>query len=218
MDLLLIDDHRLVRDGIRAIVEATGLFTRTIECGSLASALARVDSDGDQIGFVILDLGLPDASGFECLIRVRDALPGVPILVVSGEDQRESIDSAFDLGARGYLPKSSSPTALRLAIESILGDELYVPPQRLGHLGRASQNDEGSPPPPERGLLTRRQCEVLRLLAKGRTNKEIAEIMGLSLSTIRIHVSAVLDRLGVENRTQAATCPAARRFLGGGPT
>ncbi|MFT3926474.1 MAG: response regulator transcription factor [Myxococcales bacterium] len=213
MDLLLIDDHALVREGIRALADATGLFGHILECGSLAHALDTARTERARIGFVILDLGLPDAVGFDALVRLREALPEAPILVVSGGDTPTVIDTAFELGARGYLPKCSSPTALRLAIQSVLGDERYVPPQLLGHGGAARRPSTPAASPANLERLTPRQNEVLKLLAKGYANKEIANALDLSLSTVRIHVSAVLERLGVENRTQAAMCSTAQVLL-----
>lgn len=187
-------------------------FDRCFEHDTLAGGIARAREVGDALGLVILDLGLPDASGLGVLDQMMAACPGVPVIVVSGGDDATVIHGAFARGARGYVPKNSSAPAFRAAVETVLSGELYVPPHVLP--GR-------TPSIPPSGItqrpaaapsvqLTPRQEEVLRLLARGLANKEIASELGMSPSTVRVHVTAVLKALGVENRTQAALSDAAK--------
>lgn len=213
MQLMIVDDHGLVRQGLRLMAEAMGRFDTVVECASLAAALAEARKAGDALALVMLDLGLPDAGAMEGLDRFRAAFPGVPVLVVSGEDGAGLIDEAFAHGARGYVPKNSSSLALRTAIETVLGGELYVPPHVLPSRGQSSR------PPADANSgssarLTPRQGDVLVLLARGLANKEIAQELDMSLSTVRVHVGAIFKLLGVENRTQAATSPITLRLLG----
>jgi DNA-binding NarL/FixJ family response regulator len=211
MHLMIVEDHALVREGFRMILEGIGRFDDTVECGSLASALARARGLGQDLGLIVLDLGLPDVTGFEGLDQIVSLCPAVPVLVVSGETTADAIRGAFAHGARGFVPKNSSGPAFRAAVEAILRGERYVPPQVLA-------GDLPAPPRPRDAQdgavaaerLTTRQGDVLRLLARGLTNKEIAHELDMSPATVRVHVTAILKVLGVENRTQAAISDAAR--------
>ena len=123
------------------ILESTGRFEGAIECGSLAAALSHVRERASDLGLVILDLGLPDTTGLGGLQALVAACPEVPVVVVSGGAESETIHAAFAGGARGYVPKSSTGPAFRGAVEAVLRGELYVPPHVLA--GRP-----GSTPPP----------------------------------------------------------------------
>lgn len=217
MQLMIVDDHGLVRQGLRLMAEAMGRFDSVVECASLAAAIAQARALGDALGLVMLDLGLPDAGAMEGLDRFRSAYPGIPVLVVSGEEGADLIDDAFAHGARGYVPKNSSSAALRTAIETVLGGELYVPPHVLPSRAQSTR------PPLDAAAttgtrLTPRQSDVLVLLARGLANKEIAQELEMSLSTVRVHIGAIFKLLGVENRTQAATSPITLKLLGRSPT
>jgi DNA-binding NarL/FixJ family response regulator len=214
MHVLIVEDYALVREGLRMMLSDTGLFDRTIECDSLASALAEASDSARALGLVLLDLGLPDAEGLDALDRIHAAHPDVPILIVSGGDDAAIIDAAFARGARGYVPKSSSGSALRVAVEAVLRGELYVPPHVLpSRAGSARPQPLLRTPPSIR--LTPRQADVLALLARGLANKEIGEQLAMSPSTVRAHVSAIFKLLGVENRTQAAMSEVACALLAG---
>lgn len=212
MQLMIVDDHVLVRQGLRMMAEALGRFDAFTECASIAAALAEARAAGDSLGLVMLDLGLPDSDGMSGLDRLRAQCPNVPVLVVSGEDNPRLIDDAFAHGARGYVPKNSSSTALRTAIETVLGGELYVPPHVLPSRGQSSRPPEPDAAPGAK--LTPRQSDVLVLVARGLANKEIASELDMSLSTVRVHVGAIFKLLGVENRTQAAMSTMALKLLG----
>jgi len=212
--LMIVDDHGLVRQGLRMMAETMGRFDQVIECASLASALAEARTAGDSLALVILDLGLPDADSMEGLDRLHAVCPNVPVLVVSGEDGARLIDDAFAHGARGYVPKNSSSLALRAAIETVLGGELYVPPHVLPSRGLSSRPAAAGNAAVQVAKLTPRQNDVLVLLSRGLANKEIAQELDMSLSTVRVHLGAIFKVLGVENRTQAAMSPTALKLLG----
>ena len=213
MLLLLVDDHTLVREGLRMQIEAMDKFERIVECPSMSKALEQSAENGADVGLVMLDLNLEDAQGPEVVELIRAAVPGAPILVISAEDQPAIISDAIARGAQGYLPKSSSGEALRAAVASVLEGTVYLPPYISPTFDRTFDHGQGEYSAPRVVPLTSRQGEVLIRLAKGLSNKEIAEALKLSLSTVRVHVSAVFDRLDVENRTQAATSPTARFLL-----
>ncbi len=211
MQLLIVEDHSLVREGLRMLLDDAKRFERCWECGTLARALEQARTMGPSLGLVLLDLGLPDASGIEVLDRMREVCPDVPVIVVSGGDDLDVIDQALARGARGYVPKNSSGPALRVAVETVLAGELYVPPHVLPSRTPSQPPATPSPGTPSNAMqLTPRQEEVLRLIARGLANKEIADVLGMSASTVRVHVTAVLKTLGVENRTQAALSETAR--------
>lgn len=188
-------------------------FDGCTECGSLEGALARAKELGDSLGLVLLDLGLPDAEGLPVLDRMVEACPGVPIIVVTGEVDGALIDDAFARGARGFVPKNSSGPALRVAVDSVLQGELYIPPQVLRVRPSSVPPLASAVEPPASARLTPRQADVLRLLARGLANKEIADELGMSPATVRVHVTALFKTLGVENRTQAALSDVARQLV-----
>ena len=212
--VIIVEDHTLVRQGLRAVVEATGQFDTCIECASLSAALVEVKQAGDALSLLLLDMGLPDASGSFALDELKQLCPKVPVLVVSGTVDAQSIDSAFAKGARGYVPKNSSATAFRAAIEMVMNGEMYVPPHVLPSQGSDAPPVAVQQPSSGQARLTRRQSDVLVMMAKGLQNKEIAQALDMSPSTVRAHVTAILKALGVENRTQAATSPTAQVLLG----
>jgi DNA-binding NarL/FixJ family response regulator len=209
--LLIVDDHGLVRQGLRLMAEGLGRFDAIVECASIASALSEARSEEGSLALIMLDLGLPDADALDGLDRLHAQCPEVPVIVVSGEEDPRLIDAAFLHGARGYVPKNSSGHALRAAIDAVLGGEVYVPPHVLPSRGRSSRP---AAEPESVSKLTPRQSDVLVLLARGLANKEIAEELDMSLSTVRVHVGAIFKLLGVENRTQAAMSPLAQKLLG----
>lgn len=194
--------------------ESVGRFASVSEVGSLAGALADLKLHSQRPGLVMLDLGLPDAVGGTALKMVVERCAEAPVLVVSGLDDPRSIDEAFALGARGYVPKNSSARTLRTAIETVLGGELYVPPHVLPSRAEAHRPLFPSSGQAVAVRLTRRQSDVLLHLSRGLSNKEIATELDMSLSTVRVHLSAVFKILGVENRTQAAMSSVARKLLG----
>lgn len=212
--LLIVEDHALMREALRMMTEASRQFSSIVEAGSLSAALAQLRSDPEPPRLVILDLGLPDADGYTALRLVLEHGAGAPVLVVAGRDDATAIDETFALGASGYVPKNSSARTLRTAIESVLDGELYVPPHVLPSRSHAGRPLHLATTPKIEAKLTRRQNDVLLQLARGVSNKEIAAELDMSLSTVRVHVSAVLKLLGAENRTQAAMSATALKLLG----
>jgi DNA-binding NarL/FixJ family response regulator len=213
MPVLLIEDHGIVREGFRMLLESMQRFDRIIEAGTLAEALATCSALAGALDLIIVDLGLPDAAGLEALDRLNEAYPRIPLLVVSGASCLETVRAALTRGAKGYVPKNASGVALREAIERALRGKSYVPSGLPSPATAAAERAPGA----DAARLTRRQEDVLRLLASGLANKEIAVALNMSPATVRVHVTAILKELGVENRTQAAISPEARRLSAGRP-
>lgn len=204
MRILIVDDHPLMADAIGLAMSTLDRATEVETTGNLAGAIARAQKAAFDL--CLLDLGLPDCSGLQALERMRDALPDLPVVVVSGSDDAGNVLKALDLGAMGYIPKTSPRDVLLGAVRLVASGGIYVPVQAL------KSRDAGESPPaasaPASGRvedlsLSARQGEVLGLLLKGLPNKLIARKLDISENTTKIHVSAVLRALGVSTRTQA---------------
>jgi NarL family two-component system response regulator LiaR len=198
--LLLVEDHPIVREGLRGLLvtEPDLLIVGEAEGGATAVQLVqRLAPD-----VVLLDLLLPDCSGVELIVAFKEAQPGLRILVLSGVVDDEVVLAAIRAGADGFLPKSSAIAGLAEAVRKVFRDQLPLPSQLTRKLlGEFAQ--KGSPAPLPKAPLTRRELTILREMARGLTNIEIAHATQLSDSTIRTHVNHLLRKLGVQNRLQA---------------
>lgn len=210
MRIVLADDHRLVRDGIKFYLSRLASSAQILEAGTFEEALEKATSE-DPPDLIILDLNMPGMRGFEGLDIVRDRLPGVPVAILSGSISPEDVIEALDHGAAGYLPKTLSGKAMINALKLILSGERYVPSIALPSSAlRSGRRAGGGPPARDRDAgapmdkLTEREREVLALLVKGKSNKEIARELALQDVTVRLHLKGVFRKLGVSNRTQAA--------------
>jgi DNA-binding NarL/FixJ family response regulator len=195
MRILVVDDHPLMADALGHAMSALDRAPVVEKTGNLASALARAAEASFDL--CLLDLGLPDCSGLKALTRMREAFPTLAVVVVSGVDDMASVIAALELGAMGYIPKTSQRDVLLSAVRLVASGGIYVPPEALRQ----------APPPATESTpalaLSSRQQEVLGLLLKGLSNKLIARQLDITESTAKIHVSAVLRALGVATRTQA---------------
>ncbi|MES9961184.1 MAG: response regulator transcription factor [Sedimenticola sp.] len=204
MRFLVADDHELVRKGL---IDALGQFAAGAEIHDFPDARTTLDAvrGGNEYDLLLLDLFMPGGDGFELLREVCNSLPDTPVVVLSGSDKPAHIRKSLDLGAAGFIPKSSGMDVMMSALKLVLAGGIYVPPDLLRNptedeLKSDISVDQLSLP----DGLTGRQKEVLRLMGDGKSNKEIARELGLSENTIKIHVAAVLKTLGVNNRTKAA--------------
>ncbi len=186
--VLVVDDHPLV--ALILLEQARAAFpgAQVAGAGSVAEAIA---SEG--VDLVMLDLGLPGCVGIEALTRVRAAHPEARVVVVSATEERDVILAALGAGAAGYIPKTSAPGVVTAALRLVAEGGVYVPPQAL----------EGERPAGEPIGLTGRQLEVLRGIARGQANKEIARRLGISEDTVKQHAKAVFAALRVKSRSQA---------------
>lgn len=143
---------------------------------------------------MLLDLNLPDSRGLDTLMQLREAAPMARVIVLSADDRAETVMAALDGGASGFIPKSADATALDQALRTVLGGGVHVPPA----VARGPDAGTGSELPP----LTARQLDVFRCLVSGLSNKLIARELALSDSTVKTHVQAIFDKLGVTSRAQ----------------
>jgi DNA-binding NarL/FixJ family response regulator len=198
MKVLAVDDHAVVRQGLAALLVSSGAVEAVEEAASLAEALALAASRRD-LDAVILDLKLPDAAGAAAVTAFARAAPTLPIIVVSASEDPADVRRALDAGALGYAPKSASPETLVAAVRTVLAGGVYTPPLMQGPAAKAEAATRAAVE-----ALTPRQQEVLAAVGGGLSNKEIGRRFDLSEKTVKAHMGAILTRLGVANRTQAA--------------
>lgn len=208
LKLLVIEDHTLVREGLVNLLAQVEDGVVVADRPDFESALALLD-DEDEVNLILLDLALPGIDGFAGLDILRRRYPAIPVAVVSAFDDLPTVTRVMNLGASGFIPKSFSGEQLLAAVRQVLAGEIFRPrgAGKGGHLDDAvplppSGSGGAGVTPAEIGL-TERQAQVLALLARGLSNREIAAHLDLSEGTVKIHVTAILKALGVASRTQA---------------
>lgn len=212
MRILVADDHDLIREGLRHALHALFSDVDIVEARS-AVEVQQIVVLGTKFDLVVLDLVMPGAGGFDLLCKLCDQLGNTPVLVLSASDDAATMRRVLDCGAAGFIPKSTFREVMLGAFKLVMSGGVYVPPALLAHNGLAKNRGNALQPAdfPATSTgrvalsaeLTERQCEVLALLERGLPNKQIARQLGLSEHTIKIHVAAILNALGVSNRTQA---------------
>jgi DNA-binding NarL/FixJ family response regulator len=197
--VLIADDHPLFRGAMREAVG--GLFDRieVTEAGTFEEVVARLEGGG-EVDLILLDLQMPGVRGFSGLMYLRAQYPSLPVAVVSANDDPAVIRRCMAFGAAGFLPKTLGIESLRDAIARVLAGEMWSPPD----VELAAEADADSAAVIQRlATLTPQQVRVLMMLSTGLLNKQIAYELGVSEATVKAHVSAILQKLGVESRTQA---------------
>ncbi len=202
--LVIADDHPLFRGALREAV--TGLFERVdiAEAGTFNEVAELLERGGD-VDLVLLDLTMPGVRGFSGLMYLRAQYPGVPVIVVSANDDPAAIRRCMEFGASGFIPKTLGVEAMRGAISRILGGGVWTPPDVDLSTG---SDAETAALMARMATLTPQQVRVLMMLSEGLLNKQIAYQLGVSEATVKAHVSAILQKLGVESRTQAVIAAA----------
>lgn len=202
MKVLILDDHALLRDALARVVAELAPGATVLEASEPQAALATVETEPD-LDLVLVDLALPRMNGMQVLRSLRERHPAVGVVVVSASADRDTIRQAIDHGALGYIPKSSSTVLLKNALRLVLGGGVYLPPELIG---RAAAPVVGLQPghlvPAEIGL-TQRQSEILALVMKGESNKQIGRHLDIAESTVKNQITAILKALNVSSRTQA---------------
>lgn len=208
MKILVVDDHPLIREALRQVLQGLDRQLDLLEAQSGDEALETA-RDHPDISLILLDLTLPGPDGFDVLRQLRDGHPGMPVVVLSAADQPDTVLRAIDGGAMGFIPKTSSSQLLLNALRLVLSGAIYLPLEVLRkeqEIPPAAPRAPATPvelrDPAEIGL-TGRQAQVLALLVQGKPNKLICRDLNLAEGTVKIHVTAILKALGVANRTQA---------------
>lgn len=202
VNILLIDDHRLVREGTKTILMGIKPSIRFVECASVAKAIQH--GSEEPYDLAVLDLELTDTSGIDSLICFKDALPDVPVVVLSALSDVNQIHKTIDHGAMCFISKSSEYEELTRAFQLILNGGVYLP--KVGVIysneGKALPQS-GSAASDILSSLSPRQREVLQLLLQGLSNKCISAELSIAENTVKTHIANILDLLQVSNRTEA---------------
>src|SRR3954469_15898579 len=202
--LVIADDHPLFRGALREAV--TGLIEHAdiAEAGTFEEVPKLLDKLG-EVDLVLLDLSMPGVRGFSGLMYLRAQYPSVPVVIVSANDEPAVIRRCMDFGASGFIPKTLGVDAMRDAIAGVLRGGVWTPPDvDLNSVADA----ETTALLARLATLTPQQVRVLMMLSEGLLNKQIAYELGVSEATVKAHVSAILQKLGVESRTQAVIAAA----------
>src|SRR6266446_5084624 len=202
--LVIADDHPLFRGALREAV--SGLFedVEIAEAGSFEDVTKLLER-GAEVDLILLDLAMPGVRGFSGLMYLRAQYPSVPVVVVSANDDPAVIRRCMEFGASGFIPKTLGVEAMRVAIARVLEGGVWTPPDVDLEAGTDAETADLMA---RLATLTPQQVRVLMMLSEGLLNKQIAYNLGVSEATIKAHVSAILQKLGVESRTQAVIAAA----------
>jgi len=201
--ILSVDDHPLFREAVKGVLhQLSPEQIQIIEASSCEEALELCLTHTD-LDLIVLDFELPGMDGLSGLCQLRGCQPATPIVMISATEDRITIMQAIEQGAKGFIPKSSSADVMLSALQLVLSGGVYLPMAVM---------DVASPSKPASSQmsgsngnfnLTPKQMDVLQVLAKGKSNREIAHHLGMAENTVRVHVRAILSFLGVANRTEA---------------
>lgn len=202
--VLIADDHPLFRDALKLAVAQAVPGAQIIEADSVHSLFAALDAYPDP-ELLLLDLNMPGAHGFNALVQARAHFPTVPIVVISAREDRRIMHRALGHGAAAFVPKSASIDLIVSALRTVLGGDIWLPASATaaGDASAISLDQQEADATVRLGALTPQQFRVLSMLSAGLLNKQIAADLGVSEATVKAHVSAVMQKLGVSNRTQA---------------
>lgn len=200
--VLVIDDHPLYCDALANAIG--GIFgTEDVRSATCLTDGLRLLNGRYSPDLILLDLNLPDVAGLNGFMRIKDRIPDVPVIVISASSSEKMIQALLSAGAAGFIPKDLPRQAFSEAIRTVCEGKVYAPPgiRRLG----APREDTAVTEIFERiEGLSPQQCRILNLICMGKANKQIAYELALAEATVKAHITALLRRLGVRNRTQAA--------------
>ncbi len=204
LKLLVVDDHELVRDGLVRLLAKVEAKVGVFAAADFESALTILENEA-EFDLLVLDLALPGIDGFAGLDILRRRYPAMPVIVVSAYDDIPNVNRALKLGASGFIPKGFSGEQTLAAVKQVLAGNIFRP----GSSSQAALDDVIPLPPVTKGVppaevgLTDRQTQVLALMVRGMSNREIGEQLNLTEGTVKIHATAVFKTLNVNSRTQA---------------
>jgi len=203
MKILVTDDHALFREGLRYVLMQLEHDVQVLEAGDCDAAV-RIAHAHRDLNLILLDLAMDGLQGIDSFNLLRARVPQVPIVIVSASEDRGLVQQTLDRGAHGYIPKSSTGKTMINALHLVLSGGIYLPPTLLDTPVHSDPEAKTEPPDRQPSLgLTLRQLDVLSLLCKGMSNKTICRILEVSEGTVKRHVTEILRKLNVSNRTQA---------------
>jgi DNA-binding NarL/FixJ family response regulator len=202
--VLLADDHPMMLEGLRKLLEPSCEVAETVTNGyALLEAVGRLRPD-----LVVTDISMPDMDGLEATRRLRATHPGVRVLILSIHTEHSWVNAAFEAGASGYLTKTSAPEEIERAVRDVLGGQIFVSSAvTRGVVSAAVQGVFKALQRSPRGIgqtLTPREIDIVRLVGHGLGNKEIANRLGVSVTTVRTHLSKVYGKMGTASRVELA--------------
>ena len=200
--VVICDDHPVVREGLLSVLERRDDLNVVASIGSVAELLAVAQRTPFDV--VLLDLELPDGSGLTAIERLARVAPKVRVVMFTVHESEETVTAALNAGAKGYVQKGAPADEIATAIRDVHGGRTHVTAQAAA---RAIAGRRG------RGDLSSRQREVLRLIAGGRSNKQIAAALAITERTVKFHVTAIMNKLGVDNRAHAAAAATKKQLL-----
>jgi DNA-binding NarL/FixJ family response regulator len=211
MKFLVVDDHELIREAMRAALKQLDAEATVLEAADSRQAMPLIEENAD-LDLILLDLNLPDRDGFSVLVELRKSHPSVSVVVMSAQQDHDSVVKALNLGALGFIPKSATRKVILGALQLVMSGGIYIPPQALpseqppftptpAPISQAKPETANKISPVDLGL-TGRQIDVLALIMQGKSNKAICRVLDLSEPTVKSHVSAILRALNVSNRTE----------------
>lgn len=216
--ILIIDDHALIREALRGVLKELKGDAMVAEAADWRQASRQIEQ-GAEFDLVLLDLNLPDRDGFDVLAELRESYPAVSVVVLSARQDRESVAKVLELGALGFIPKSSEREVMLSAFKLIFSGGMYIPPEILVRQEPAAARSSAPPVLLQKRVsaadlgLTDRQMDVLALMMQGRSNKAICRELDLAEPTVKNHVTAILKALKVTNRTEAVIAAGALGFV-----
>ncbi len=200
-EVLIADDHPLFRDALARAVTQALPDANLYDADSVAALLTLIEAH-PHAELLLLDLHMPGANGFSALVHVRGQQPGLPVIVVSAQEDARVIQRAIGHGASGYIPKSTSAENIVVAIRRVLEGDVWLPPQAVGLSAKVESAEAHAAA--HVAELTPQQFRVLGMIAEGLLNKQIAYELNVSEATIKAHMTAIMRKLNVSNRTQVA--------------
>ncbi len=212
LQVLLADDHTLFRDGMRYVLQQLSEQVDIICAGNFAETLRQAEAN-PGLDLALIDLNMPGSDGVASIRIFHNRFPSIPLVVISGSDQRAEIEWVMEYGAMGFISKTCTAKEMVNALRIVLAGDIFIPPQLFGNSNTVlGQNgtapsltvvaEKNSKPINNHGL-TNRQMEVLQYLAEGLSNKGIALKMNLAEGTIKVHVAAIYHALQVSSRLDA---------------
>jgi DNA-binding NarL/FixJ family response regulator len=202
LNILIADDHELIREGIRHSLQDLDPGGNIFEAEDEQQVQAVLQSE--HVDVLLLDLVLPNGKSFKLLESAVINYPEMKVAILTASDDVNDVRKCMDYGASAFITKTSGKSNLVNALRLVIAGGVYISPELIGKINQ-SQTDAAANADDEKKVnsLTNRQREVLALVCKGSSNKEIASFLGLSENTVKIHVTAILKSLNVRNRTQA---------------
>lgn len=210
MKILIADDHELFLKGLEMILHDHEPNTQLVTAKNYSEIFSIIDKD-KNFDLVLTDLAMPGAKWLDAIQRIHSSLPDTPIIILSAVFDKEIVQKTIEIGAAGYIPKTSSNAIIIGAVTLVLSGGVYIPPELLQDTNKnefdlLKQVENMSPVQDvaeKVKVLSPRQIDVIRLISQGKSNKQIAYELGLTEGTVKLHVTAILKLLNVYNRTGA---------------